>query len=104
MIRHVVMLRLNNAPGDALAQVMQGLDDLKADLPGLTDFQHGPNIDAEGKSPDFPYGFICTFDDRAALDTYAADPRHRALGARLVALCAGGGDGIMVYDIDSGAA
>ena len=54
MIRHVVMLRLQEAPGETLAQVMQGLAALKADLPGLTDFHHGPNIDAEGKSPDFP--------------------------------------------------
>ena len=101
MILHTVLLALRpGADKDELAQVMAGLGAL--DLPGLEDFAHGPNIDAEGKTPGHPYGFLCTFSDRAALDRYANDPGHRVLGARLVALCAGGGDGILVSDIDTG--
>ena len=99
MILHVVMLNLaDSAPCAALDEVMSGLAALGAQLDGFLDFAHGQNIDAEGKSPDHPYGFCCTFRDRAALDRYAADADHRALGARLVALCNGGADGIVVYD------
>ena len=97
MIQHVVMLSLVDGHDKAeLQAVMSGLADL--DLPGFEGFSHGPNIDLENKTPDYPYGFICTFKDQTALETYAADPNHRALGARLVALC-GGGDGIMVMDL-----
>ncbi len=102
MIRHIVMLNLSAR--DDLPAVMDGLGGLIGQIDGFTGFEHGPNIDAEGKSPDYPYGFVCTFRDRAALDAYAADPRHRALGARLVAMCNGGGDGIMVFDLDVPAA
>jgi len=100
MILHAVYLSL--APGadmDELAAVMAGLSDLKGKIEGLIAFDHGPNIDVEGKSPEAPYGFLATFTDAAALAQYAADPRHQALGARLVALCAGS-DGIKVYDIE----
>ena len=97
MIQHIVMLALPEGYDAAeLAAVMEGLAAL--DLPGFTGFQHGSNIDLENKTPDYPYGFICTFTDQTALETYAADPGHQALGGRLVALC-GGGDGIMVMDL-----
>ncbi|MEM9320373.1 MAG: Dabb family protein [Pseudomonadota bacterium] len=78
--------------------IMRGLAELR--LPGLLSFRHGLNIDVEGKSAEYPYGFSVTFTDRAALDTYLADATHRALGARLVALCRGGGSGIFVADLD----
>ena len=101
MILHAVFLalRADHDPAEKIA-VMDGLGALVGHAEGFTAFSHGPNIDAEGKSPDHPYGFLCTFEDRAALDRYAADPRHRALGARLVALCRDGAAGIVVYDLD----
>lgn len=101
MIHHAVYLSLLDTADPAeLAEVMQGLSGLVGQIDGFTAFHHGPNIDAEGKSPEARYGFIGIYDDRAALDRYAADPRHQALGARLVALCGGGGN-IKVYDIDT---
>jgi len=77
MIQHIVMLRLQAGYDAAeLAGVMNGLGGL--DLPGFVGFAHGPNLDL--------------------VTTYANDPGHQALGARLVALC-GGADGIMVMDL-----
>lgn len=101
MIDHIVMLNLaeGHAPAE-LAAIMDGLLGLVGDMPGLVSVAHGPNIDLEHKSPDYPYGFIVQFTDRAALEAYAVDPRHQALGARLVALCNGGGDGILVIDLE----
>lgn len=97
MIQHIVMLSLPaDHDADELQAVMAGLAAL--DLPGFDGFQHGLNIDLETKTPNHPYGFICTFADQQALETYAADPAHQALGARLVALC-GGAEGIMVMDL-----
>lgn len=97
MIRHIVMLGLQD--GADMAELQAVMDGLAAlDLPGFVAFEHGPNIDLEGKTPNHPYGFIGTFVDQSALETYAADPVHQALGARLVALC-GGGERIMVIDL-----
>tara|TARA_R110002111_G_scaffold256121_1_gene322901 strand:+ start:593 stop:895 length:303 start_codon:yes stop_codon:yes gene_type:complete len=99
MIKHVVMLHLRADYDPAeLAAVVAGLDGLE--ISGFTDFTHGVNRDLEHKTPDYPYGFICTFNDLDALRRYQADPAHRALGQRLVALCAGGAAGIMVMDLE----
>ncbi|NCO85249.1 MAG: Dabb family protein [Rhodobacterales bacterium] len=101
MIAHVVMMRL--APGHdtgELAAVMEGLGQVMGRLSGALGFEHGVNRDYENLSPGWDAGFICRFTDAAALATYAADPEHRALSQRLLALCAGGLAGLMVIDLD----
>ena len=101
MIRHIVMLNLlSDYDPTELSAVMDGLARLGEVLPGFVGFEHGPNRDFEKKSVDYPYGFICTFESADDVSVYANDPRHQALGGRLVAMCNGGGAGIMVLDID----
>lgn len=103
MIRHIVLLALHDDHDTAeLAQIMDELGGLVGHLPGFTSFEHGPNRDFENKSAQYPYGFIGTFTDADALNTYANDAQHSALGTRLVTLCKGGGDGIMVVDLALG--
>ncbi len=103
MIRHCVVLNLRAGanPGE-LAEVMYDLEQVCDRLDGATGFLHGPNRDFEGKSPDYPYGFTIDFTDGAALERYAVDPAHKACGARLVAMCEGGKDGITVFDLEIG--
>lgn len=101
MIEHIVMLRLRPGHDRAeLAAVMEGLGGLIASINGYIAFRHGPNRDFERLSPGLDYGFVCSFRDTGALADYAGNPEHRALGARLVALC-GGVEGIMVIDLDT---
>lgn len=103
MIRHIVLLALRDDHDTAeLDQIMTQLAALVDHLPGFTAFEHGPNRDFENKTTRYPYGFIGTFTDTVALSTYAGDARHSALGARLVDLCDGGADGIMVADLEVG--
>jgi hypothetical protein len=66
---------------------------------GLVSFKAGPNIDLERKSQKYTHGFVMTFDSQAALNAYAVHPAHKAAGGKLVTLCNGGGDGIMVFDL-----
>jgi len=102
MIQHIVMLSLKGDMQPAVLQdVMTGLSALRAHVAGFEAFQHGPNHDFEQKSQAYSYGFICTFADKGALQTYADHPDHKLLGARLVALCKGGADGIWVADIEA---
>lgn len=100
MISHCVMLKLkpDHDPAE-LQAVLTGLAGLVGQIDGFTALTHGPNIDLEAKSPDYVAGFVASFTSQEALEAYAADPRHQALGARLVALCDGGVDGILVFDI-----
>lgn len=102
MIRHIVLLNLvQGFEPRELESVMERLASLVGDISGFVAFSHGPNRDYENKSVDYPYGFVCDFTDRAALEAYANDPRHQALGARLVTLCTGGAAGIFVADIET---
>ena len=80
--------------------VMAELEAFALGLPGVLAFDSGPNRDFEAKSPGFLHGFVIRFADEAARAAYAEHPTHKALGARLVALCEGGADGIMVFDLD----
>ena len=86
MIPHIVMVnRLDDHNPVALRAVMDGVPAL--DIHGFTGLQHGLNRDLERKTPDFGYGFICTFDGLDALARYASDPTHQTLVAQLCALC-----------------
>ncbi len=103
MIRHCVMLRLlPDTDSNDLDRVMLDLAELVTRLDGCSGFVAGPNRDFEDKSPDFPYGFTLDAADADALARYAGNPEHQALGARLVQMCQGGGDGIVVFDIQVG--
>ncbi|MCF7698205.1 Dabb family protein [Loktanella sp. M215] len=98
MIDHIVLLHLKpDHDAIALAAVMDGLAALVGDIKGFTAFRHGPNRDYEGRSPAFAHGFTAQFHDSLALAVYADDPRHKALGARLMALC----EDILVADVES---
>ncbi|WP_299048116.1 Dabb family protein [uncultured Tateyamaria sp.] len=102
MIRHCVFLRLApKADAAVLDKVMLGLEDVVHRLDGCSDFRAGPNRDYEGKTPDYTYGFTLDADNAEALAAYAVDTEHQALGARLAALCEGGAEGILVFDIDA---
>ncbi len=100
MIRHCVMLNLLPDGEAELATVMAGLADLVAAIDGLGGFCAGPNRDFENKTPDHSYGFTLDAADASALAVYAEHPMHQKLGARLVALCRGGAEGIRVYDLE----
>jgi hypothetical protein len=96
------MLRLAaGTDAAALDNVMRALAALVGRIEGCSGFCAGPNRDYEGKSPGYAYGFTLDARDAAALAVYAVDPDHLALAARLVAMCQGGADGIMVFDIEA---
>ena len=102
MIRHCVMLKLKpDASTARLNKVMHGLAELVDTLDGCSGFCAGPNRDYENKSPDYRYGFTLDARNPKALAAYAVDSEHLALGAKLVEMCVGGADGIVVYDIDT---
>jgi hypothetical protein len=100
MIQHIVLLDPAEDPGlTRIAEAMHILATLPGRVHGFIDFQHGPNRDFEGKSQRYPYGFVCSFTDRAALDAYSADADHQRAGAMLVAAC-GGAANIFVADLE----
>ncbi|WP_230374289.1 Dabb family protein [Pontivivens ytuae] len=101
MLLHCVFLNFSERYGRAeRLEVLRAIAALVPLIDGLEAVEFGVNIDVEGKSPDHEEGFVARFRDRAALAAYAEHPEHRALGARLVEMCEGGADGIVVYDLE----
>lgn len=100
MIRHCVMLNLHPIARAPYEVVLGKLAALVEKLDGCENFAAGPNRDFEGKSPDYPYGFMFDARDADALAAYAEHPEHQALGARLVTMCNGGAKGILVFDLE----
>lgn len=101
MILHCVFCHFRgDATAAQRAEILHELSVFAKGLPGVLAFEFGPNRDFERKSPAYGEGFVVRFQDRAALEHYAVHPSHQALGQRLCGLCEGGGDGIIVFDLD----
>jgi len=103
MLKHCVFLNFNPEFSKAdRIEVFERLAVLTDEISGLKSVEYGSNLDFENKSADYSDGFIATFTDRQAHLEYEAHPEHKKAGARLVEMCVGGYDGIMVFDLDIG--
>jgi len=101
MILHCVFCNFqeHTSKAEQIAAI-EALRDFSLGLDGVLAFDHGPNLDFEKKSQAYGAGFIIRFKDAEALTAYAIHPTHQELGGQLSRLCEGGGDGIIVYDLD----
>lgn len=100
MLIHCVFCAIRaDANRDTLPAVYAVLAGLVGQTDGMISFDAGPNRDFEARSARFSDGFVIRFANRAAHLAYDAHPLHQAAGARLIELCAGGLDGIMVFDL-----
>ena len=102
MIRHIVALRFADSVSvdekAALFGDLAGLQDL---FEGALDFQMRRNVSPEtAVVHGFADLFWFDFADETVRDAYLSHPTHQAVGARLVAACEGGVDGITVLDFE----
>lgn len=101
MILHCVFCSFrDDISEDASKAAINALEDFSLKLDGVIAFDHGPNLDFEMKSQAYDRGFVIRFTDAQDLDNYANHPTHKELGGQLSQLCVGGGDGIIVFDLD----
>ena len=102
MIKHCVFLNFKSEISESEQfDVFEGLSNLKNQVEGLNDFEYGNNLDFEQKSADYNSGFIASFENRQALLEYNEHPEHALLGSKLVSICKGGHQGIIVFDIET---
>jgi hypothetical protein len=102
MIKHCVFLNFKSEISESEQfDVFEGLSNLKNQVEGLNDFEYGNNLDFEQKSADYNSGFIASFENRQALLEYNEHPEHALLGSKLVSMCKGGHQGIIVFDIQT---
>ncbi|WP_299655496.1 Dabb family protein [uncultured Tateyamaria sp.] len=101
MIRHIFLTKFKpETPEDRIAEIYAGLSALADTLPGAQSFTGGRSESPEQIERGYMHGFVIDFDSWDALQSYADNPEHQALGGQLVANAVGGIDGILVLDLD----
>ena len=101
MIRHIVLTKFKpGTPEDKIASIYAGLAAVVETLPGAGNFAGGRSESPEQIERGYMHGFTVDFDSWEALQSYADNPDHKALGGQLVENAVGGIDGILVLDIE----
>ncbi|WP_299746233.1 Dabb family protein [uncultured Tateyamaria sp.] len=101
MIRHIVLTKFKpDTSEDKIAGIYAGLSALAYKLPGAQNFTGGRSESPEQIERGYMHGFVIDFDGWDALQTYADNDEHKALGGQLVENAVGGIDGILVLDLD----
>ena len=101
MIRHIVLTKFKPETSEAkIAGIYAGLSALAETLPGAQNFTGGRSQSPEQIERGYMHGFVIDFDSWDALQNYADNPDHQALGGQLVANAVGGTDGILVLDLN----
>ncbi len=101
MIRHIVLTRFKPETSEStIADIYDGLSALSEKLTGAQGFTGGRSESPEQIERGYMHGFVIDFDNWDALQAYAQNEEHQALGGQLVANAVGGIDGILVLDLD----
>jgi len=101
MLKHCVFLNFKSEVTESKQfELFKSLSSLKQKIDGLVGFDYGNNLDFEQKSSEYNSGFIASFDSHKALLEYNEHPEHILLGSKLVSMCKGGHQGIIVFDIE----
>lgn len=101
MIRHIVLTKFKPEVSEkTIRSIYAGLAALADKLSGAANFTGGRSESPEKIERGYMHGFVIDFDSWDALQHYADNEEHKALGSQLVANAVGGADGILVLDLD----
>ncbi len=102
MIRHIVLTKFKpHISEKQISGIYSDLHALTKKLSGAHRFFGGRSESPENIERGYMHGFVIDFDSWDALQQYADNPEHKALGAQLVENAVGGIDGILVLDIEN---
>ncbi len=96
-VKHVALLKFKEGTSqEQIDDIFNQLMDLSENVPGIEDYVAGPNNSPEGLSEGFTHGFVMTFHDAAARDTYLTNADHeRFKGNALLVV-----DKLIVFDFE----
>lgn len=81
-IRHIVLIELNDdATGEAFDSIRDAAFDLLRAIPGVQQFQAGPNVNRDPKRK--LIGLTMVFDNYEGLQAYGAHENHHAAVIKL---------------------
>ena len=78
-LRHIVLCDFVDAiSSEKHAELVHEFSELKHRIPGVRQFEWGPNVSPEGLDDGFTDWFTLTFDSAGARDIYLTHPAHLA--------------------------
>jgi hypothetical protein len=85
MINHLVFFKFKSSvPESEVAQVLNQLGKLKAEIPSMTYFSFGKNCSIEFLNKGFTHAMTMFFDDVAGRDFYIYHPEHKRIAADII--------------------
>lgn len=83
MVEHIVLFKWKaEASSQAIEAAMEGLRNLKVQLPYIVDLTAGENFTDRGKG--YTHGLVVRFSDRAGLDAYGPSAEHQHVVQNLI--------------------
>ena len=77
-VTHVVLVSWIDGRGPAAEEsIRPAVRGFGASIPGITHVVEGHSVSTEQLEDGLDYGFVVTFDDARARDSYLVDERHR---------------------------
>jgi hypothetical protein len=77
-VKHIALLKFKDGTSEEqINKLFDELLDLSETVDGIEDYVSGPNMSPEGKSAGYTHGFIMTFSNAAARDSYLGHAEHQ---------------------------
>lgn len=77
-VKHIALIKFKDGTSEEqINKLFDDLLDLSENIEGIEDYVSGPNTSPEGKSNGYTHGFIMTFANAAARDTYLGHAEHQ---------------------------
>jgi len=81
VIRHIVLFKIKPEYKSEIPQLVKNFYTMKGKVEGLIDLEAGADILGSERSYDL--ALICTFENRAAFDSYQTHPAHMPVKKRM---------------------
>lgn len=86
-VKHIVLMKFKPETTDnEIGGLIQLLEGLKDEIPGMLDYCGGPYSSPEGFNRGFTHGFIMTFESVEARDNYLPHEGHQRAAEMLIPL------------------
>jgi len=96
-VKHIGLVKFKEGTGEGqIDDLFNQLLDLSESVEGIEDYVSGPNSSPEGLNQGFTHGFVMTFTDAAARDTYLSHPEHQKVKDTFLPMI----DSIAIFDFE----
>jgi len=76
-VKHIALLKFKEGTSqEQIDKVFEDLMDLSETVPGIEDYVSGPNNSPEGHNQGYTHGFVMTFTNAEARDSYLHNIDH----------------------------